>query len=61
MRPKDRTLSSATTPSQSELRSDGNEGVMSYPGYSLGVGSLSVEMQSIYLTALANCAIKIFV
>ena len=66
--PIDRTLSDATTLGQSELGSDGNEGVlhiltiklfsvMSWTLIGGGVYS-SAEMQLVYFTAPANWAMK---
>ena len=67
--PIDRTLSGATTPSQSRLESNGNEGVLpqsssiteasptdclvSYLGYSQEESYSSAEMQSVYSTTPA--------
>ena len=62
--PTDWTLSGATTPGQSEPRSDGNEGVLRIPKSSSITGTSpsdclresypSAELQSVYSTAPAD-------
>ena len=65
----DRTLSGATTPSQSGPGSDGYEApallepqhqifLISYPALSLGESYPSADMQSVHSTTPANWAIK---